>query len=63
MRNKIDLSMENLEAMSPEETLQMIHEMQVRQIELEMQNDELRRMQADFTERSLAGGGGHSADC
>lgn len=54
MRDKATLTLENLEALSPEETLRMIREMQMRQIELEMQNDELRRMQTDFIEHRLA---------
>lgn len=53
MRDKAALTLENLEALSPEETLRMIREMQMRQIELEMQNDELRRLQTGFTEHRL----------
>lgn len=37
---------ENLETLSPEETRQMFHELHVHQIELEMQNAELRSAQA-----------------
>lgn len=55
MRDETALSLEILEALSPEETLQMIREMQKRQIELEMQNDDLRRLQTNFTELKLAG--------
>ncbi len=38
---------ENLEALSPVETRQIIHELRVHQIELEMQNEELKRFQTE----------------
>lgn len=42
------LSRENLEVLSPQETRQTLHELRVRQIELEMQNDELSRAQVEL---------------
>ena len=39
---------QNLPALSPEAMRQLMHELQVHQIELEMQNDELRRVQLEL---------------
>jgi PAS domain S-box-containing protein len=39
---------ENLDAMSPEAARQAVHELRVHQVELEMQNEELRRAQAEL---------------
>jgi PAS domain S-box-containing protein len=47
-RKKAIKSPKNMEAMSPEKTRQMLHELRVYQVELEMQNEELRRDQAEL---------------
>ncbi len=46
-RNKTKL-LSGLEPPSPEKTRQLLHELRVHQIELEMQNDELRRIQLEL---------------
>jgi PAS domain S-box-containing protein len=47
-RIKIKMVPENLEALSPEETGQILHKLHAHQIDLETQNEELRRSQAEL---------------
>ncbi|MSU52940.1 MAG: PAS domain S-box protein [Opitutaceae bacterium] len=47
-REIAELSPEELKALSPEDSRRFLHELRVHQIELEMQNDELRRAQVEL---------------
>jgi len=48
LREKAAGMAENLEALSPEETRQTLHDLRVHQVELKMQNEELRRAQTEL---------------
>ena len=48
LREPIDSTLENPDAMSPETLRTTLHELRVHQIELEMQNEELRRAQTEL---------------
>ena len=50
LRTKSNALQENQLAISPKDTLSMLHELQVQQIELELQNEELRRVQGELEE-------------
>ena len=48
VREKVEQSPENIETLSPQKVRQTLHELRVHQIELEMQNEESRRVQAEL---------------
>jgi len=48
VREKAAGRAENVEALSPEEVRQLVHELRIHQIELEMQNEELHRTQREL---------------
>lgn len=48
IREKAAQSPEKIESMSPEETRQILHELLVHQIQMDMQNEELRRAQTEL---------------
>ena len=50
VREKVILTTQNLETMSPAAMRELAHELQVHQIELEMQNEELRKTQLELEE-------------
>lgn len=50
VRENLTLSTRNLETMSPAAMRELAHELQVHQIELEMQNEELRKTQLELEE-------------
>ncbi|MDZ7831429.1 MAG: ATP-binding protein [Desulfobacterales bacterium] len=49
-RKRTDRTLQDIAALSPEEIRETLHELRVHQIELEMQNEELRKAQAEIEE-------------